>query len=1342
MIKILLPGNALVIILLACVGIVRPVQAQTVNWIGSVSTDYNTSANWDLTTFNPGSPAGTETVVIGAGNPYNPVQVGGNATRRVNRLNTLVGAHFTVRGTLYPNNSDRIDGNVNVEGNADFNIRSNVIIGNGATGTVTVTGGSFSSRGVMFVGRYAGGRGTLNIWGGRVNAGTDLQVGANGAQGAISFKSIGLLTVPGNKVAYLQGLLNSGVITVESGRVLNISYNAATNITEASIYQDPNGLLLEYPTYVVLNNGTVKATIQKATGEITSIIYKGKEMVSRQGAKTKIYYDWTSSYGFETMTNCTFSVTKRTDSLVDVSFKRVYAPSSGQFTPADIDIHYVLKTDDSGLYTYSVTEHQPSYPDVDLGSWRMVMWIAHDGSKNLCEKIYVDSIRHWEMPSPYDYANAQPTSIAEIVKLTTGVRAGKYDGKYEYSKELWELDAVGHASDVNSAGCWFVYGSHEFFNDGPTYADLNAAAGIIHATLNGLHYNSKGFVIPQGEYWRKIYGPFLLYFNDKPTGDEAWADAKARAATEKRQWPYTWLDNNPEYPLENERGSISGKFVINDPFKPTMTGANAWVGVTQISNDRGQWQFEAKNYHYWVKADANGNFTIPHVRPGTYSLFAFKTGEVGEYSIDNVTVNAGADADVGELVWNIPRTNGGLVWEIGVPDRTAAEFKYGDQAYMEGFLWEEFENLFPNPIEYNVADKNWDSVLNYVQSPYQDSTGGRQPWKWRINFNLPAGLPTSGNAVLTIAYASSDHSNQFIYVNNEARLFTNFYPPNSGGNALLRQANHAKYGVSTVNIPMSRLQAGLNTITLVMASTQSMANHIMYDYLSLEVPGIPTARMMADTTSGKAPLTVAFDALPSLVMPGEPASYVWDFGDGVTAEGIRVTHTFSAHGNYRATLTVTDRHGASDTTSLLINVLNNSPVAAFTATPSSGNAPVAVFFDATNSYDADSDSLFFEWNLGEGSTATGSSLTHIFPRGTYMVTLTVQDALGAKDTASTLVTSLNNAPVAHFTMTPASGFGPLEVSLDASASYDIDQDSLHFAWDFGDGQAGQGIQPVHQYLSPGRYTITLAIDDGHGGMDTTSAVVEVQSGLKVQYRVRGHCRPLSKQLSPDFRIVNGSDNPVPYSELTLRYWYTDEGNGRQLFWCDHAVVGTRYIKGEFVALDSPLDKANNYVEIRFTSSRSIPAGGNSGEINTRIQKSNGKWYDQRNDYSFDPSKRQFSDWSHVTLYRNGKLFWGTEPSPVATQPPPTWPGEGHRCRIYPNPSRANTLHIEGTIEERGFATVSIYNMLGVEMLKETIGVNNTGGWSHALETSVLPAGTYFVKVTLDQQQYAFIWIRQ
>jgi PKD repeat protein len=53
-------------------------------------------------------------------------------------------------------------------------------------------------------------------------------------------------------------------------------------------------------------------------------------------------------------------------------------------------------------------------------------------------------------------------------------------------------------------------------------------------------------------------------------------------------------------------------------------------------------------------------------------------------------------------------------------------------------------------------------------------------------------------------------------------------------------------------------------------------------------------------------------------------SYAWDLGDGTTASGAEVSHSYSAAGSYRVTLTVTDNDGLSSSASLLVQV--NEPV--------------------------------------------------------------------------------------------------------------------------------------------------------------------------------------------------------------------------------------------------------------------------------------------------------------------------------------------------------------------------------------------------------------------------------
>jgi hypothetical protein len=71
--------------------------------------------------------------------------------------------------------------------------------------------------------------------------------------------------------------------------------------------------------------------------------------------------------------------------------------------------------------------------------------------------------------------------------------------------------------------------------------------------------------------------------------------------------------------------------------------------------------------------------------------------------------------------------------------------------------------------------------------------------------------------------------------------------------------------------------------------------------------------------------------------------------------------------------------------------------------------------------------------------------------------------------------------------------------------------------------------------------------------------------------------------------------------------------------------------------------ADYYLEVGFTAGNLAP-GASTGQIQNRFNKNDWSMYTQTNDYSYDASKSQFADWSKVTLYLNGKLVWGIEPT--------------------------------------------------------------------------------------------------
>ncbi|MFF0109692.1 PQQ-dependent sugar dehydrogenase [Streptomyces hirsutus] len=87
----------------------------------------------------------------------------------------------------------------------------------------------------------------------------------------------------------------------------------------------------------------------------------------------------------------------------------------------------------------------------------------------------------------------------------------------------------------------------------------------------------------------------------------------------------------------------------------------------------------------------------------------------------------------------------------------------------------------------------------------------------------------------------------------------------------------------------------------------------------------PIAQAKANVTSGKAPLTVSFSSAGSSDPDGDALGYSWAFGDGATSTAANTSHTYSANGQYTATLKVTDTTGKTATASVQITVGNTAP---------------------------------------------------------------------------------------------------------------------------------------------------------------------------------------------------------------------------------------------------------------------------------------------------------------------------------------------------------------------------------------------------------------------------------
>jgi hypothetical protein len=170
-------------------------------------------------------------------------------------------------------------------------------------------------------------------------------------------------------------------------------------------------------------------------------------------------------------------------------------------------------------------------------------------------------------------------------------------------------------------------------------------------------------------------------------------------------------------------------------------------------------------------------------------------------------------------------------------------------------------------------------------------------------------------------------------------------------------------------------------------------------------------------------------------------------------------------------------------------------------------------------------------------------------------------------------------------------------------------------------------------------------DSGHtkvaGFLSNVIRSIVLPPVLKLQY-MTNVVGSVATQIEPYFRIVNTGSSSAPLSDLKIRYWFTRDLNQPLLFRCTYARIGCANVSGNVVSMTVPRQNADTYVEVGFNTG-TVPENGNSDAIQILLRRSDWSSLTQTNDYSFDPTKRAYADWTKVTLYDKGVLIWGTEP---------------------------------------------------------------------------------------------------
>ena len=226
-------------------------------------------------------------------------------------------------------------------------------------------------------------------------------------------------------------------------------------------------------------------------------------------------------------------------------------------------------------------------------------------------------------------------------------------------------------------------------------------------------------------------------------------------------------------------------------------------------------------------------------------------------------------------------------------------------------------------------------------------------------------------------------------------------------------------------------------------------------------------------------------------------TFSWSFGDGSTATGPIVSHTFGQVGDYQVTLTVTDRGGAASAVTQTVTVAGIAPpTTSFTVSPASPLTDQEATFTATATAQTGHRIATYGWEWGDGSSNQTASpiIRHTYTRpGQYLVVLTATDDRGLTTRSQSTVT-VTSGLTASFTVTPSTPKVNVQAAFDASASTSVNGSAITtYTWDFGDGHTTNSSSPTatNTYTSQGNFVVTLTVSDALGRTGTTTRTVTV-----------------------------------------------------------------------------------------------------------------------------------------------------------------------------------------------------------------------------------------------------------
>lgn len=229
------------------------------------------------------------------------------------------------------------------------------------------------------------------------------------------------------------------------------------------------------------------------------------------------------------------------------------------------------------------------------------------------------------------------------------------------------------------------------------------------------------------------------------------------------------------------------------------------------------------------------------------------------------------------------------------------------------------------------------------------------------------------------------------------------------------------------------------------------------------------------TITANGPLTICQGETVTLTAnPG--VQYLWS--NGSTSQSVVVSNTSNL------LVTVINTNGCTDTSAIEHIEVLETPDAAFLLDSTPICEGMRVQFAMLHHPSAGAS---VKWDFGNGRTSTGTNpLIDFLKKGSYLITLTVTNTNGCKDTDSLLLQI-------DFPFNPEAIFGTspeINTFLDPSISfYDSSKNAIAWYWNFGDDESSYEQNPIHYFKESGEHRVQLTVTNIIGCQHTREEVI-------------------------------------------------------------------------------------------------------------------------------------------------------------------------------------------------------------------------------------------------------------